>query len=225
MLAVAPKLEHFLSAPLPAAPPEFHGSNGAAIGMWGNDQYGCCTIAGLANYRAIRAARTGQPAPGSTTDAVVAQYMKLTGGEDTGLVEIDVLNAAKGGLELGGPTWMDAVWSSVASPDIVTCRSLIAIFGALYLGVDLPTDAQNQAVWTPTQGPGGAPGSWGGHCLLWSGYTAEANELVTWGAVKQCSLDWLSEYAEEFHVVVDADSAAVAGIDFAALVNYANETA
>jgi hypothetical protein len=223
-LALAPRLRDFLTAPLPAAPEEFHGSEGAAIGMFGNDTYGDCTIAGLANYRAVRAAMTKQPAPLSTTDAVVAQYMRMTGGQDTGLNEIDVLVQARmNGVELGGPTWMDAVWASVRY-DHATCHSLIAIFGALYLGVELPVAAQNQTVWKPTTGRSGAPGGWGGHALLWSGWQKGGNEeLVTWGGVKEADPLWLPKYGDEFHVIVDADSAAVAGIDFESLVAYANE--
>ena len=223
-LALAPHLKDFLTAPLPAAPDEFHGADGAAIAMFGNDTYGDCTIAGLANYRAIRAKMTGQPAPLSTTDAVVAQYMRLTGGQDTGLNEIDVLvQAQKNGMELGGPTWLDAVWASVKY-DPTTCHALIAIFGGLYLGVELPTDAQNQDVWTPTKGRGGAPGGWGGHCTIWSGYKKGGNDdIVTWGMVKPAVPDWLPEYGDEFHVIVDADSAAVAGIDFQKLVTYCKE--
>ena len=223
-LALAPRLRDFLTAPLPTAPEEFHGHDGATIGMWANDTYGDCTIAGLANYRAIRAKLTDQPTPATTTDAVVAQYMRLTGGQDTGLNEIDVLvQAQKFGMELGGPQWMDAVWASVRY-DRETCKSLIAIFGALYLGVELPIAAQNQAVWKPTTGRNGAPGGWGGHCLLWSGWNKEGNdELVTWGMVKDADPLWLPKYGDEFHVIVDADSAAIAGIDFEKLVAYANE--
>jgi len=228
-LALAPRLKDFLKAPLPAPPAEYHGAAGATIGMFGNDQFGDCTIAGLANYRAIRAKLNGCPPPASTTDAVVAQYMRLTGGQDTGLNEIDVLvQAQKNGMELGGPKWMDAVRASVRY-DRSTSKSLIAIFGALYLGVELPLAAQDQAVWTPTKGRNGAPGGWGGHCLLWSGWNdpdKEGNdndELVTWGMVKEASPLWLPRYGDEFHVIVDADSAAVAGVDFEALVDYANE--
>jgi hypothetical protein len=224
-LALAPRLHDFMTAPLPPPPPEFHGTDGAAIGMFGNDTYGDCTIAGLANYRAIRAAMTKQPTPPSTTDSVVVQYMRLTGGQDTGLNEIDVLvQARQNGMELGGPTWMDAVWASVRY-DQATCRSLIAIFGALYLGVELPVAAQTQTVWTPTTGRNGAPGGWGGHCLLWSGWQPGGGneELVTWGGVQQADQSWLPKYGDEFHLIVDADSAAIAGVDFEKLVAYSNE--
>lgn len=221
--AMAPRLRDFVTAPLPMAPDEFHGATGAAIDMFGNDRYGCCVVAGAANYRAIRAQMTKQPAPPSTTEAVVTQYLKLSP-NDEGLNESEFLNTAKHGVELGGPTWQDAVWTTVDGADRDMCRSLIAIFGALYLGVELPTDAQRQEVWTPTRGRGGAPGGWGGHALLWSGFDADHDDLVTWGSVQLATPDWLPEYGDEFHVIVDSDSAAIAGIDFEKLVAYANET-
>lgn len=222
--ALAPRLKDFLTAPLPPPPDDFHGHAGAAIGMFGNDRYGDCTIAGAANYRAIRAKLDGEPAPPTSEDAVVKQYLALSPNDD-GLVEIDVLQRSKStGLELGGPTWMSAVWATVGGYDEKTFKSLIAIFGALYLGVELPLDAQNQDVWHATTGRGGAPGGWGGHCLLASGWTKGGPyELITWGGVKGATEDWLVEYEDEIHVIVDADSAAVANVDFEKMVTYASE--
>ena len=220
--ALAPKLRDFLTAPLPPAPEEFHGSNGAAIGLWGNDTCGDCVVAGAASYRAIRAAMLKQPDPPSTTDAVVAQYFKLTNGHDIGLNECEFLDAAKAGVELGGPVWMDALWTTVDDSNESTIRSLISIFGAVYVGLDLPLDAKSQTIWTPTAGDGGAPGGWGGHCALRSGWNkAGLVDYVTWGYVVQATPDWPPKYETERHVIVDADSAAVAGIDFEKLAAYA----
>ena len=215
------------TAALPQPPTICENSLGAALGMWGNDKYGCCTVAALANMRAIDAHRAREPAPATTEGGVVSSYFKLTGGADNGLVEHDVLDAAMKGLELGGDTWMAAAWVTVGLDDLDLCKTLVAMFGSLYLAVELPTDAQKQlqanGVWEPTTGTGGAPGSWGGHALLLTDFDPSGFGLVTWGGVQRASVAWLAEYAVEAHLVLDADDAGRLGVDWDRLVTAMNE--
>lgn len=203
---------------LPPAPPNCNNSSGAAIGMWLNDTYGCCTVAALANYRAIVANKYRLGTPGTTNDKIKSTYFGLTGGPDSGLVEHDVLNAGLKGLDLGGDPYMIATWVTVDMTDLATIKSLISLFGALYLGVALPKDAQTQDVWAPTSGANGAPNSWGMHALLVSDFTPSSFGFVTWGKVQLCTPDWINEYATEGHLLLDAETAAVVGVAWDALV-------
>lgn len=215
--------DNYRTKALPPAPPSCSNSLGAAIAMWLNDTYGCCTVAALANYRAIIAKKYGLGVPGTTNDKVKSTYFGLTGGQDTGLVEHDVLNAGLKGLDLGGDPYMIATWVTVDMTDLATVKSLINLFGALYLGVALPTDAQTQQVWAPTSGKGGTPNSWGMHALLVSDYTPTSFGLVTWGKIQTCTPDWVNEYVVEGHLLLDAEMAAVAGVNWDALVEDTKE--
>src|SRR5581483_10970426 len=215
-------LKPYLRAPLPPAPAEFYGSQGAALAMWGNSSYGDCTFAGLANFRAIVAARFGLPTPQTSEDKVVAAYLTFNKGQDVGCVEGDVLNAAMKGIDLGGdePFQLTA-WATVDLNDVDLCKSAIALFGALYLGVELPLAAQSQSVWVRPENFDGdnAIGSWGGHCLLWSDFDAQGNVgLPTWGMVKPATLDWVGAYSEEAHVLLPAWLAMEAGVKYEELV-------
>lgn len=221
--AEAPRLIDYMTAPLPAAPPTCRNSDGAAIGMWGNDEIGDCVYAMCSNARAVDAALAGLPAPPTTDDAVKAAYFDYTGGQDVGANESEVLNLAMKGLQLGGPDpWQIAIWVSVDLHDIETCKSLVALFGYLCLGVDLPVRAQTQDVWDAGVGRDAAPGSWGGHALLLSNFTEDRLGLITWGKEKLCTQDWLDEYADEGHAILTADKARQRGIDWDGLVRDLN---
>lgn len=219
-------LKRYMTQPLPPAPPELHNADGAPIGMFGNDRYGDCTFAGMANIRAILSKLYGDGvAP--PEDKVIAAYLAYTGGQDVGAVEQDVLNEAqRDGFDFGdtdGPWKLDA-WAKVDLTDEDMCRSVIAVFGALYLGVSLPRAAQTQDVWDV--GPNGAtrgrlygPGGWGGHALLRSGWRTQGNvDLVTWGMVKQTTPDWLDAYCDEGYVLLPRDLAVANGINHDALI-------
>jgi len=218
--ALAPRLKDYITAPLPPAPPTCRNSDGAAIGMWGNDVLGDCTWAALGNARAIDACKEGKPTPPTTAAAIEQSYLAFTSGQDTGCVESDVLNAALKGVNLGGPDpWMLAAWVSVNLRDLPTCKSLVALFWSLYLGVELPIAAQTQTLWTPGKGSDFAPGSWGGHALLLANYDTTNLGLITWGKEQLCTPDWLNEYGDEAYCLLDADRASVIGVNWDQLVS------
>lgn len=220
--ALAPKLTKYMRAPLPPPPLSCNNSDGALIAMWGNDRYGDCTFAALANFRAICAAKEKLPFPTVEGDVVKA-YLAFTHGRDEGAVEHDVLNAASKGLALGGSEpWRLAAWVSVDINDRETCRRLVADLWGLYLGCAMPLAAQSQRLWDcdPRNLSGdAAPGSWGGHALWWADYEETGDSgLVTWGMVQKATPAWLSTYCDEAYALLDEDRAKMLGVDWDALV-------
>jgi hypothetical protein len=213
-------IERYIKAPLPPGPPSCKNTDGAPIGMWGNDTNGNCTLAALANMWAIDATKEKLPFSAETS-SIVNSYYGLTGGPDSGLIEHDVLNAALKGIDLGGPTpWQVAVWVSVDPLNFELWKSLIAKFWSLYLGVELPNAAQSEETWlTPTKETGiYVPGSWGGHALVAADYDPNLVGLVTWGGITQCEWGWLRAYCDETYCLLDANRAAQIGVDFDALL-------
>lgn len=214
-------LMQYLTQPLPPAPLHLPWCN-APIGMFGNDRYGCCTIAGLGNTEAIDSHHEGRACE-ATEEGVVASYLKFTGGADDGAVETDVLGkAAAEGFELGGEEpWRLAVYASIPVRNIEAIKSCMAIFWSVYLGVSLPESAQAQDVWGegPTDGLATAPGSWGGHALLAASYDEHGRfGLITWGEVKQATTAWLKAYCDEVYVLLDAKRAEAVGVDWGAIM-------
>lgn len=215
-------LSRYVRSPLPPAPPSCCNSAGAPIDMFGNDRYGDCTFAALANYRAICSVKEGLAFPTTEAD-VTAAYLDFTHGKDDGAVEHDVLNLAKIGVKLGGSDpWRLAAWVTVDIADRETCRFLVSEFWSLYLGVELPNVAKGQGLWDATSdlSEDRAPGSWGGHALLWSDYEENGDVgLVTWGQVKTATPAWLAAYCDEAYVLLDEDRATSINVDWDALVS------
>jgi hypothetical protein len=215
---MAPRLRDYLRAPLPPPPAALDNTPGVVYGLDDNDKYGNCTIVALANYHRTAAAREGRQLAISTAD-VDAYYFSLSGGRDTGLVEVDVLGAAQSrGFPLNGAHKLDAwVRLDVGDPDGI--RSCASLFHAVYVGAELPLAAQQPGTWDATGSRRGdaRPGSWGGHAMLVPKYDANGPTFITWGAQQQATWAWWREYVDEAYALLDAERAAAAGVDWSAL--------
>ena len=215
----------FVTAPLPKAPDSFDGLTGAPLQMFGNDRLGDCVFAGMANFDAIRA-KIEQRETVCTTSHVTAAYLLYNHGQDVGANEGEVLREAQDhGFQLGpGDLWVLANGSVTIPVAAVEARhSLIALLGAVYLGVELPNSARAQSVWDVTSSTRGdaAPGTWGGHALLQGRYNAPAGTagLATWGADQSCTEAWLQAYCDEVHVPLDAAAALSPYVNFEGLLD------
>jgi hypothetical protein len=159
-----------------------------------NDTYGDCTIAGVGHALEAWNAQTGEHDPIPSDPTIRSTYFALTGGQDSGCVEADVLQTwhRKG---LFGATI--AGYAPVPTSNVEGFQQAVAYYGGAYLGVALPESAQEQFAagehWTVV------PGSpiEGGHCILAVGYDQHAAQCVTWGAVVNVSYPWLAKYLTE----------------------------
>jgi len=80
------------------------------------------------------------------------------------------------------------------------------IFGLAYLGIALPKTAQNQQVWSVTTTKGdGAPGSWGGHCVIIVDYNAIGPVCITWGQQLQMTWQFYQTYCDEAYAILAPD--------------------
>lgn len=220
--AMAIPLGRHLKKPLPKSPAAVDHVTGAPIQVFGNDRYGNCTFAALGNFEAI-ASKIEHRESVADEEAIIKAYLDFTNGEDEGAVEIDVLNGYRDrGYHIGGKDVSKlAAWVSVPVSNTEARSSLVAIFGALYLGVALPTQAQVDDVWAGPPNLHGdyRPGSWGGHCLLEGGYDSMRRFLVTWGERKLAEETWIRAYCDEAYVLLDARRAEMIDVDWAALLS------
>jgi hypothetical protein len=211
----------YAADPLPQAPPTVDWSkNVSTWPMDGNDKYGDCTMAAAAHLIQSWNAETGEPLPVPSEDQVVAQYLKLSGGQDSGLVESQVLKH-----------WMAAgLWRhrivgyapvNVHSLDLL--KQAIAFFGGVYVGIQVPANAQDQFraghPWTLDPGWQQQPIE-GGHAVPLLGYDDQYLYAITWGAVQPMAWDWWSTYGDEAWAILSAEfsrAGRVNGIDVATL--------
>lgn len=200
-LAGVGDLAAYTTSKLPAPPGSVAVPN-ANYPMDGNDQYGDCTIAGVAHLIAAWDLEVNQPDPIPDAQAVVATYEQLTGGPDTGLNENFVLSHWRQDGLFGNT--IDA-YAPLDQKDIVALHQAIAFYGAAYLGIACPQSAQEQFennqpwIYVP-----GSPIE-GGHCIVALGYTQTALLCATWGGVAEVTYPFLAHYLDEAWAVISEE--------------------
>jgi hypothetical protein len=211
----------YAAAPLPAPPASVDWAT--QVSDWpmdGNDEYGDCTMAAAAHLIQSWNAQTGEQDPVPAERQVVSEYLKLTGGKDTGLVESNVLRTwHRSGL------WGNKVlgYAPVNVHSLTAIQQTVALFGGVYAGIQVPANALQQfqqgQPWTLVTGWQQQPIE-GGHAIPLLGYDADWIYAITWGAVQQVAWDWWSTYADEAWAVLPQqyrEAGTVNGIDLAAL--------
>jgi hypothetical protein len=184
-------------------------------GMMDNAQIGDCTCAAaghlIMEWTANAQAKIFTPSDQQIVDAysAITGYNPVTGANDNGAVELDVLNywrqngiaghkiQAFVALEASNHTHiMDGLW----------------IFGGCYIGLSLPKTAQaqtqNHRPWSVTSigtTGDGAPGSWGGHAVPVVAYDSRSLTVVTWGALQSMTWGFWAAYCDEAYAILSPD--------------------
>ncbi|MGB6771172.1 MAG: hypothetical protein WBF51_04125 [Candidatus Dormiibacterota bacterium] len=165
----------------------------------GNDQYGDCTMAGVAHLIAAWNAEVSVNEAVPDSQEVVEEYFRLSGGQDTGLNEANVLQTWHREGLFGHK--LDA-YAPVNVKDLVELHQAVAFYGGCYLGIECPQSAQEQfqagEPWTFV------PGSpiEGGHCIVALGYTPEGLLCATWGGIALVTFAFLAHFLEEAWAIV-----------------------
>lgn len=211
-------LTHYLTSPLPE-PPSAVDAPDLQYPMALNDRYGDCTIAAVVHSDQATANLTTQPWTYPGDEAVKTEYFRLTGGQDTGLAETDVLKAWIAGL-FGEKL---AAFAPVNVKHTKVIKQATALCGVVYTGVLIPAPAQQQFAdhqpWDLTHTAADDQIE-GGHAVPIVGYTAAGPIVVTWGALQPVTWAWWLKYAEEAYVLITAEikaAGALRGVDFDAL--------
>lgn len=194
-------LQDYASGKLPAPPADAHYGHLVSSGypMDGNDVYGDCTIAAVAHMLQTFNAEIRVQIPIPSSAQVVDTYFQLTGGQDSGLVEVDVLNHWKNSGFWGHKI---AGYAPVPTNDLTQLHQAVAFYGGAYLGVQIPQSAEQQfnngQPWTVV------PDSpiVGGHAVPIVGYDPSFVWVVTWGALQSVTYPWLATYLDEAYAVI-----------------------
>lgn len=187
-------IELYVQGKIPTPAPSADYYSGVLLPMFGNDRFGCCVAAGVGHHIGAWDKEVGQHDTVPTEKVLVAEYFKLTGGQDSGLNENDTLHTwATDGL-FGHKL---AAYGPVKIKDIVSLHQAIYFWGGSMFGIQCPQSAQQQFLagkpWTVV------PGSpiEGGHCIVALGYDAEYVYCATWGGIAAVSYPFLSAYLDE----------------------------
>jgi hypothetical protein len=198
-------------------------SNPAALfPMDGNDTLGDCTIAGVAHAITVW---NGMLSKLSVTDQATVEkvYFHLTGGVDSGLNELDVLNYWQS-TPVNGESILAFVSIDKSNHDHI--MQAINLFGCAYLGFQVQQDCQSDFAagrpWTP------GPLTNEGHCVVATGYDANGLTVLTWASTQKATWAWLDECVDEAYAILPPEAKASdfdSGFDFNQLMADLNDVA
>ena len=187
---------------------------GALFPMDGNDQYGDCTIAALAHaitvYQGLVKKKTILP-----SKSAVKLYLKLTGGVDSGLDELNVLNYWQSNAVEGEKI---LAFTKLDPKNHTHVMQAINLFGGVYLGFQVQQNCEQEfnakQPWTP------GPLTNDGHAVYAVAYDANGVTVLTWGSTQQATWAWWDECVDEAYAILPpaAETPGFApGFDFAQL--------
>jgi hypothetical protein len=209
------RLRDYLTPALPPPPPSVDvvgrvtaATNQAVTALFpmdGNDQYGDCTIAALAHADTLYQALVKKNPKILPQKAVVKLYLHLTGGVDSGLNELDVLNYWQSNAVEGDKI---AAFVSIDPKNHAHVQQALALFNGVYLGFQVQAnciaDFNAHKPWTP----GTLTND--GHAVFAVGYDASGVTVLTWGNSQQGTWAWWDECVDEAYAILPPE-ALVAG--------------
>ena len=168
--------------------------------MDGNDTLGDCTIAALAHAETVYDGLLRKKKIISK-QSVVKLYMHLTGGVDSGLNELDVLNYWRKNA-VSGEKIIDYV--SVDPKNHTHVEQAITMFGGVYLGFQVQRDClqefENHQPWVP------GPLTNDGHAVYAVAYDQDGVTVLTWGNTQQATWAWWDECVDEAYAILPPEA-------------------
>jgi hypothetical protein len=167
----------------------------------GNDTLGDCTIAALAHAVTTFRGLLGQKDI-MAKSAVVKLYMHLTGGVDSGLNELDVLNYWR-----QNKVTKDKIlaYVSIDPKNHTHIQQAIQLFGGVYLGFQVQQNCiqefDKRQPWTP------GPLTQDGHAVFAVGYDHKGVTVLTWGNTQHGTWAWWDECVDEAYAILPPEAA------------------
>lgn len=181
---------------------------GIPLPMFDNAHLGDCVIAGRA-HQTLRFERLERRRVISIAERDVRrEYLRETGGGDTGLAVLDSLKQWRSrGWRLDGRLHRIRAFAEIDPKRRRQVKAAIFLDVGVGMGLELPESAKRQIVagkpWAVERGPAARSGSWGGHYVYVSGYTRRGPMAVTWGRKQQMTWAFVERYCDEAYAIVD----------------------
>jgi hypothetical protein len=168
--------------------------------MDGNDQYGDCTIAAMAHADTVYRGLIGKETI-AAKQKVLKLYFHLTGGVDSGLNELDVLNYWRRTKAFGDEI---LAFVSIDPKNHDHVKQAIQLFGGVYLGFqvqqDCIADFNARKPWTP------GPLLNEGHAVYAVGYDPNLVTVLTWGNTQPGTWAWWDECVDEAYAILPPEA-------------------
>jgi hypothetical protein len=164
--------------------------------MDGNDAYGDCTVAAMVHAVTTYCGLVGTRNIMANQD-VVKLYLQLTGGLDSGLNELKVLNYWQ-----SQPVSGDKIlaFAKIDMKNHTHIQQAIQLFGGVYLGFQVQQNCQEQFFarqpWTP------GPLTQHGHAVYAVAYDSTGVTVLTWGNTQNATWAWWDECVDEAYAIL-----------------------
>jgi len=168
--------------------------------MDGNNTLGDCTIAALAHSATVFGGLIGKKNI-LPQQAVVKLYLSLTGGVDSGLNELDVLNYWRQNKVAGDEI---LAFVSVDPHNHIHMQQATMLFGGVYLGFQVQANCVQQFQAHEPWQPG--PLTKDGHAVYAVAYDANTVTVLTWGNTQQGTWAWWDECVDEAYAIVPPEA-------------------
>jgi len=169
--------------------------------MDGNDSVGDCTIAALAHATTVYHGFVNKKPLVMKAAKVLKLYYHLTGGVDSGLAELDVLNYWRQNKVSGDEI---LAYVSIDPKNHTHVEQAMQFFGGVYLGFQVQANCEQDfnahRMWTP------GPLTKDGHAVYAVAYDAGSVTVLTWGSTQLGSWDWWDECVDEAYAIVPPEA-------------------
>jgi hypothetical protein len=180
--------------------------------MLANDKFNCCTSA-AAGHMVHHWTSVNQDSVVLTDTDIIRAHAELT--HDDLNQPVSMLTALKFWRKTGIGDHQIHSFMSAGKAKADTLRAVIYLFGAAYIGLDLPNFALPRKIeeiqtiqWEIIPGispADAAPQECNGHCVAAIGYDEKYIYVVTWGTLKTMSWDFFTQYTDEAYAVLSTD--------------------
>jgi hypothetical protein len=206
------RFRDYVTAKLPAPPASFSAlprvfdhlgtqDLAALFPMDGNDTLGDCTIAALAHAITLNQGFIKKKPKIMSTAQVVKLYYHLTGGVDSGLAELNVLNYWRQHKVSADQI---LAYISVDPKNHEHVQQAAQIFGSVYLGFQVQAQCLQEfnahKPWTPGRL------TKDGHAVLAVGYDPKGLTMLTWGSSQEGTWAWWDECVDEAYAIVPPEA-------------------
>jgi len=168
--------------------------------MDGNDTIGDCTIAGVAHAITVYHGKVSKKLI-MPKASVLKLYYKLTGGVDSGLNELDVLNYWQSNKV---DTEQILAFVKIDPKNHTHIQQSIQMFGGVYLGFQVQQNCVQEfdarQPWTP------GPLTNDGHAVYAVAYDGNGVTVLTWGNTQQATWAWWDECVDEAYAILPPDA-------------------
>lgn len=212
---------------LPSIPKDFGHEENMPVpwGMLGNDNYGCCTVAGGAHESMLWSNMARKPLAFKTAD-VLRDFQAITGQPPSADVGADMQQAAAyrqrtGLLGADGQRHKIAAYLEIRPGNLTELYAAMYLFGAVGIGIQFPDTAMDQfnshQAWHIVSGSKIEAGHYIPGVALRSNIV-----VVTWGRFQAMRPSFFAAYCDEAVAYVTQESLvngkSPEGFDYAALI-------